>query len=78
MSDKLHEDFRRFFIVAGYINSPHEHFCATLDIVIFLTGKCSSTIHRESIVAFHLQQLLGKGATMLHYTHTTCMFVFNM
>jgi hypothetical protein len=49
------------FIVASNINSPWKHCCATLNTFILLTVTCSSTIHRERIVAFLLQVCLANS-----------------
>jgi hypothetical protein len=57
------------FFVAGAINFPEKNFCATHCILILLTVTCSSTVHRECIVAFMLQQWLCEHATMLCYTY---------
>ena len=57
MSGTLHEDLSMCYC------------CATLNVFVFLTVPCSSTIHREFIVAFPLQQWLHKHTTMLCYTY---------
>jgi len=54
-------------VVAGDINSPQKHCCATLNIFIQLTVTRTSTMHKECIVPLPLQQWLLERTTILRY-----------
>jgi hypothetical protein len=58
-------------MVAGDINSPQKHCCATLSIFILLTVTRSSTMLIERIVTFPLQQTLNENATLLRHTESS-------
>jgi hypothetical protein len=59
------------FVVAGEINPPYKHCCATLNIFISLTVTYSSKINTEEIVAFRLPKWLSENATTLRYMCST-------
>jgi hypothetical protein len=65
------------FTVAGDINSPQNHCCATLGILIHLTVTCSSVIHRVFIVAFLLKHWLRERSRMLRNTYTALFTDFD-
>jgi hypothetical protein len=48
------------FTVAGDTNSPKNHFCATINIVILLRVSFISTIHIKIIVAFHCNKFANE------------------
>lgn len=62
-------------IVFGDMNSPYNHFCATLNTVALLTVTFTSTIHTGHFVAFPLRHLLRKRATMLRYAYIAYLVV---
>jgi hypothetical protein len=47
---------------------PQQRYCVAISIFLWLTITCDSTIQRESIVTFPLQQWLREGAMILRYT----------
>jgi len=57
------------FTVAGDITLPQSHWCATLNIFIYLTVTYSSTTNIECTVVFPLQQWLRGRAPMLSYIY---------
>jgi hypothetical protein len=77
---RFHGNADRFCIVYSYvhlnINTEGIHCCvsmATLIAFILLTATYRLTsIQRERIVAFQLQQWLRERAVSLHYTYVAC------
>jgi hypothetical protein len=48
-------------------------FCVTLSILILSTVTCSPAIHRESTVAFILEECFRERCTLLCLTYSACL-----
>jgi len=49
--------------VAGHMNCPTQHYCGTLNIVMYLIR------HSDCVVEIPQQKSLSEGATILRYTY---------
>jgi len=71
--DILHEDRSLFHFCRRHKFATTTLLC---NYFFLLTKTCSSTIPREGIVAFPLQQWLLERATVLHYTYIAYFIEF--
>ena len=56
------------FTVARDMGLPQQHCCVAIGIFLWLIMTCDSTIQREPVVAFPLQQWLREGSMILRYS----------